>query len=150
MEERHVQGCIEEFFSKSHEETISLGRSFARTLEAGSVICFSGDLGAGKTTFMKGLISELTHCLEEEVNSPTFIYMNEYHGPTSVYHFDLYRLSSAEEFFAMGFDETFTQESIVCIEWAERLEDLAPEDCIHISVCHCADGRRNIQIKRPM
>ncbi len=91
-------------------------------LKSPQVICFSGDLGAGKTSFIKGFASELCDIDPDEVISPTFTYLNIYEGNATVFHFDLYRLEGVEQFLDKAFDEYL--EGYVCIEWPERIESL--------------------------
>lgn len=135
-----------QFVSQSAEETLELGRRLGEQLPDGAVICFYGDLAAGKTCFIKGLASAVTGCSVEEVHSPTFVYMHIYSGKREVYHFDLYRLQGPGEFIASGFDEYLSTPAIVCIEWAERLEDQLPTPRIEIWMEHCPQGRK-IEIK---
>lgn len=94
-----------QFFTHSPEETQELGDRFGQTLKDGEVVCFLGDLAAGKTTFIKGLAKGAAGYPASHVNSPTFVYLNIYVGIKTIYHFDLYRLSGLEEFIEMGFDE---------------------------------------------
>jgi tRNA threonylcarbamoyladenosine biosynthesis protein TsaE len=127
----------------SAEETIALGMEIGSQLAPGSILCFFGDLGAGKTTFIKGLVAGATDVAPEDVNSPTFVYLNIYEGAKTVYHFDLYRLRSADEFFAMGFDEYFYMDGICCIEWSERISEALPENVVCVNIeQHGMDSRK--------
>src|ERR1700741_5468556 len=90
----------------SEEETFQIGTEFGKTLKINSIVALFGDLGAGKTTFIRGIVSSLGMD-GREVCSPTFNYLNIYEGPLSVYHFDLYRLTCEEEFLAAGFEDFF-------------------------------------------
>ena len=133
--------------SHSIEETIDIGRNLGKQLPKGSIVCFEGDLAAGKTTLIKGLVSGAANYPEEDVNSPTFVYLNIYEGTKTVYHFDLYRLKDYEEFLAVGFDDFFQQEGICCIEWAERIKEIIPPDAIVINMGHdIEENRRAINI----
>lgn len=136
---------IEEYLH-TPEETVAFGRKLAKQLPRGSVVCFSGELGAGKTTLIKGLVSEAIHYPEELVNSPTYVYMNIYTGNEDITHFDLYRLNKEEEFFAMGFDEYIGTGALTCIEWPERIANSLPTDCIWVTLSHATDGGRIVQI----
>ena len=134
------------YTSSSETETISLGFAFGKQLPANSVVCFFGELAAGKTTFIKGMAAGASEYPEDQVNSPTFVYLNVYEGAKTVFHFDLYRLHDADEFFSMGFDEVFTQGGICCIEWSERISALLPHDCIQVRMSHAGENKRRIEI----
>ena len=131
----------------SPESTQELGRKLGEKLSNGSVVAFFGDLGAGKTTFIKGLVAGATGIDPKEVNSPTFTYLNIYTGRTIVYHFDLYRFQRPEEFFALGFDEYFQEGGICCIEWAERIVSLLPEEVIKVQFRLGAPNQREIWVE---
>lgn len=137
-----------QIFSHSDTDTRRLGAQLAAKLSRNSVVCFYGDLGAGKTTFIKGLASAATRCLAAEVSSPTFTYLNIYSGPgeLSVYHFDLYRLRDEEEFLSMGFDDYFFADGICCLEWSERIPALLPSTAVHVHIYHAGGGERKIDI----
>jgi len=129
------------------EETKGLAVKLAGYLSNRSaVVCFFGDLGAGKTTFIKALVHALTKRPQDEVNSPTFVYLNIYDGLTPVYHFDLYRLRDADEFLSMGFDEFFYKEGVTCVEWSEKIEAIIPQDAIRVSIKQEGLSRRVITI----
>lgn len=130
----------------SEAETIALGREFGKSLPDNSVICFFGDLGAGKTTFIKGLANGIADYPPEKVNSPTFVYLNIYSGTKNVYHFDLYRLRDSDEFLSMGFEEMFNADGICCIEWSEKIADLLPSHCLYVTMSHVGDHQRTIRI----
>ena len=134
--------------SLSAEETIALGHAFGQSLPNNSVVCFFGDLAAGKTTFIKGLVEGVTENPKEEVVSPTFVYLNIYQGKTTVYHFDLYRLHDADEFLSMGFDELFFAQGICCIEWSERISAFLPSNAIRVELQHQGENIRSITITR--
>jgi tRNA threonylcarbamoyladenosine biosynthesis protein TsaE len=131
----------------SAEETVSCGRTFGECLLPGDIVCFFGDLAAGKTTFIKGLVAGAAGLQwDRKVNSPTFTYLNMYEGSKTIYHFDLYRLKGIDEFLAMGFDEFFTAGAICCIEWAEKLSPLLPPSCIKVTMKHEGENLRRITI----
>ncbi len=121
----------------SETETKKLAKEFAATLSAGDVICLVGDLGAGKTTFVKGLASYFG-IPEEIVLSPTFNYMNQYEN---IAHFDLYRLQTEEQFLSMGFDEYFGAPFIAIIEWPNILTRALPKRSHWITLKHHPEGR---------
>lgn len=135
------------YSSSSEEQTMQHAYQFGQSLVPNSIVCFHGDLGAGKTTFIKGLVSGATNCLPSEVNSPTFVYMNIYEGQKTVYHFDLYRLNHADEFLGMGFDDLLYANGICCIEWAERIQNLIPPHAISVTIQHTGEHERHIVIK---
>ena len=111
------------FITHSPEETISFAEKIGRLLKAGDFIAYHGDLGAGKTTFTRGLAVGMG--LPDEVSSPTFAIVNEYHGrdKTTLYHFDMYRIGSSEELETTGFYDYPLDESVFAVEWAENIED---------------------------
>lgn len=133
------------WISRSEEETIEFGKLFGKTLQPNSIVCFFGNLGAGKTTFIKGIVEAFQEG-SHGVNSPTFIYLNQYDGKVPIYHFDLYRLKNAEEFLAMGFDEFLFSDGISCLEWSERIAELLPESCIKVKMEHLENNSRKITI----
>lgn len=130
----------------SLEETRQLSVSFGKSLKEGDIVCFSGDLGAGKTTFIKGVAEGVGGVSSEFVNSPTFSYLNIYKANITIYHFDLYRLRDADEFLSMGFDEYLFADGIACIEWSEKIADLIPDDAIRVDLAHLGENRRSIKI----
>lgn len=117
------------FETRSEEETIELGRKIAAQLPKRAVVLLIGNLGAGKTTLAKGIISGLGAAAPEEVSSPTFTLIHEYGG---VYHVDLYRLDRAAQVAGLGLEEIFDREAVVLIEWGERFPELMPADRIEI------------------
>jgi tRNA threonylcarbamoyladenosine biosynthesis protein TsaE len=128
----------------SEEETRTLGYKIGKKLSPGAIVCFFGDLAAGKTTLIKGLVKGVTGCSEDAVNSPTFVYLNIY--DSLVYHFDLYRLSDPQQFLSLGFDEMLFGKGISCIEWSERIQSLLPSSIIRIEMAHCGENSRSIEI----
>ena len=108
------------------------------------MVCLVGDLGAGKTTFVKGICS-FFGVAEEIVTSPTFVYMNQYQD---IAHFDLYRLKSEEQFLSMGFDEYFEPPYIACVEWPNILEKALPKKTFWITLKHHPQGREIVIEKR--
>lgn len=119
------------FTSHSAEETIEFAYKLASKLNVGDVIVLSGDLGAGKTKFTEGFLKYFN--LDSEISSPTFTIVNEYKNTDiNIYHFDVYRLESSDEFYAIGGEEYFSS-GICIIEWGELIQDALPDDYIHIS-----------------
>lgn len=130
----------------SSEETESLGIQLATELKGNEVITLSGDLGAGKTIFVKGAISSLIRCHPNEITSPTFNYLNIYQGVFSIYHFDLYRLTSEAEFEKSGFLEYLHGNGIRFIEWPEKISQYLPSKRIQILIEHDNLNQRLISI----
>ena len=117
---------------KNTNETLKLGEIIGKSLNPGSIIALVGDLGAGKTVLVKGIAKGLG--VDEEPNSPTFVIMNQYEGRIPLYHFDLYRVSSEEELFGIGYDEFFFGEGVAAVEWADRVQNVFPEHTIKIEI----------------
>ncbi|MDQ5976646.1 MAG: tRNA threonylcarbamoyladenosine biosynthesis protein TsaE [Patescibacteria group bacterium] len=144
------------YFSETAEETRLLGRDFGNTLSPGTLICFRGDLGAGKTTFIQGMLAVLG--ARPPFVSPTFILMKEYdldtptaNGIRRVYHADAYRMERAEDFEKIGFTEWCADpEGIVLLEWPERIEALLSNTRIDItlSLKTGSDTHREIRIDK--
>ncbi len=111
----------------NEQETIHAGKSFAHELNAGDVVACYGDLGSGKTRFIKGICEGLG--VHEHVASPTFTIINMYNsGNTIIYHFDLYRINSLDELYELGFEEYTNSDGICLIEWAEKADGLLPQN----------------------
>ncbi|MGN1300326.1 MAG: tRNA (adenosine(37)-N6)-threonylcarbamoyltransferase complex ATPase subunit type 1 TsaE [Clostridia bacterium] len=122
---------MHEFISRSEEDTISFADEFASKLNSNSIIILSGDLGSGKTKFTEGILKHFG--LENEISSPTFTIVNEYDANNQkIYHFDLYRLSDIDEFYAIGGEE-YLQNGICIFEWGEMIEDILPNSYIKIT-----------------
>jgi tRNA threonylcarbamoyladenosine biosynthesis protein TsaE len=138
--------AIETYTTHSDTETHLLGQTIGKTLKANAVVAFFGDLGAGKTTFIRGLVEGVGGTDSRNVASPTFNILNIYPGVKVVYHFDLYRLPRDEEFFAAGFDEHFTAGGICCIEWADKINSHLPPHTTHITLSHFGTTSRQIEI----
>lgn len=139
---------MEQYLSHSPEETIAIGEAIGKSLKKGSILCFFGELAAGKTTLIKGIARGVNGFSEEEVTSPTFVYLNIYEGTPPVYHFDLYRLKDEKEFLAMGFDEYLFSDGVSCIEWSERIAPLLSEEQVHLELSHVGENQRLITVKR--
>jgi tRNA threonylcarbamoyladenosine biosynthesis protein TsaE len=120
------------FTSHSSSETLAWAEQFAKTLVPGSIVALFGDLGAGKTVIAKGIGKGLG--VTDDVISPTFNYILEYNGRLPLFHADLYRIEGSVSFEAMGFDEYFDRGGVFLIEWAERVRDLLPPDCICVEI----------------
>jgi hydrolase, P-loop family len=121
-----------QFATKSSEETIILGKAFGKNLKAGDVVALKGTLAAGKTYFTKGIASALQ--IEEEVTSPTFTIVSEYYGSLALYHFDLYRLTSYDDFSDMGGEEYLYGDGVCVIEWSEKILKDLPKNTIIVDI----------------
>lgn len=113
--------------SSSERDTVEIARKFAETVKPGAVICLEGDLGAGKTHFVKGFVQAFG-INPNEVTSPTFTIINEYHGTMPVYHFDCYRLEDPREALEIGAEEYFYGDGVSIIEWPSRIAAILPEN----------------------
>jgi len=128
--------------SATHAETIQLGRLLAGLLRPGMVIALVGDLGAGKTTLVKGIASGLLNIDEREVTSPTFTIVQEYSGILPLYHVDAYRLDSALDLESVGFDDCIDGRGVTVIEWADRIAEALPDEALTISIEQPDEQRR--------
>ena len=137
---------MQEYTTHSREETVALGRSFARTLPAGALIAFTGGLGAGKTAFCQGLAEGLG--CTDPVSSPTFAIVNYYRGPRPLAHFDLYRISSREDLETAGLYDYLDEGAVVAAEWSENFADLlALEHPVRVDIRHAGGDERIITIE---
>ncbi len=136
-----------EFITNSERETEELGVRLAERLEPGNVVAFTGDLGAGKTAFTRGLARGLG--ITDRVTSPTFTIVNEYEGGRlPLFHFDLYRLSSSDELFDIGWEDYLARGGVCAVEWSENVSDALEEDVISVEICRGeTDSRRIITIE---
>lgn len=135
------------FTANSPAQTRALAKALGRRLGKGTCIAMFGGLGAGKTTFTRGLAEGLG--LPDLVSSPTFALVNEYHAPgcISVYHFDMYRVSSPEALETTGFWDYPAADSIFVIEWAENIEEELPQDALRITISGSGDQPRTITVE---
>lgn len=119
--------------SYSSEDTFALGMKMGNSARAGDVLCLSGDLGAGKTTFTQGFAKGMG--ILDTVSSPTFTIIQEYEGSgLPLYHFDVYRISDIEEMEEIGYEDYFYGDGVCLIEWAELVEDILPDDRTDIKI----------------
>jgi tRNA threonylcarbamoyladenosine biosynthesis protein TsaE len=132
---------VTSFETHSEEETIELGRRIARELPSRAVVLLIGNLGAGKTTLAKGIVSGLGAAKPEDVTSPTFTLIHEYGTDHIVYHIDLYRLDTPAQVATLGLEEIFDRNAVVLIEWGERFPQLMPPDAIRIHLRAAGDNR---------
>ena len=122
-----------EHVTNSQEETEALGEMLAGRLEPGTVIAFTGDRGAGKTAFVRGLARGLG--ITERVTSPTFTIVNEYEGGRlPLFHFDMYRLGSADELFDIGWEDYLMRGGVCAVEWSENVADALEDGCLRVDI----------------
>lgn len=131
--------------TESPEETIELASKIGAVLRKGDVIAYRGGLGAGKTTFTRGLA--IGAGLKDEVTSPTFALINEYHGNLDIYHFDMYRIEGTDDLETTGFFDYPMDESVFVIEWSENISEILPENTIYIEIKRTGDESREIIIE---
>ena len=136
---------MQEYISHSEKETIALAKKFAKTLKPGTVIALKGDLGSGKTTFIKGIAMGLGLKDPDEVKSPTFAIMHVYPTRPKLYHFDLYRFENSKEAEAIGFEEFTSDPAVIsCVEWPERAAQLIPPSALRLSLEVAGENSRKI------
>ncbi len=138
---------MKSFDTHSEEETIELGRKIATELPKRAVVLLIGNLGAGKTTLAKGILSGLGVAASDEVTSPTFTLIHEY-GGGQAYHVDLYRLDTRQQVATLGLDEILDHDAVVLIEWGERFPDLFPAGRIEIRLSPVTESTRQITINQ--
>tara|TARA_B100001750_G_C15437047_1_gene561497 strand:+ start:239 stop:652 length:414 start_codon:yes stop_codon:yes gene_type:complete len=121
-------------------DTQKLGENFSKKIKSGDIILLYGDLGAGKTTFVKGILKGLQFA--NEVTSPTFSLINEYNADKKVIHIDCYREKEIERWISIGIEDYFNQSNIIIIEWPEILEAIIPDNAIKIKISHIDTNKR--------
>ena len=135
-----------EVVTHSSEETIRCGRELGAQLVRPVLILLSGDLGAGKTTLTKGIVSGLGVAEEEEVTSPTFTLVHRYGRDARVYHVDLYRIEGARDLDTLGLEDLFAEPAVVIVEWAEKLTLRIDWPIVRVHLEHAGDDTRRISI----
>ena len=139
---------LREIVTHSAEETIAFGRTLAGLLAPPKLVLLRGDLGAGKTTLVKGVAAGFDAAAEEDVTSPTFTLVHEYRGPrANLYHIDLYRVDTARELETLGLDDLRADDSILLIEWGEKFPRLLKERDVEIVFERSGDCERRIRVK---
>ncbi|MGN0804590.1 MAG: tRNA (adenosine(37)-N6)-threonylcarbamoyltransferase complex ATPase subunit type 1 TsaE [Candidatus Coproplasma sp.] len=128
------------FLSDSESSTLNFATEYAKTLESGDVVLLDGEMGAGKTVFVKGIAKGLG--IEDEILSPTYAYMNDYYG--KLYHYDCYRLSCGAQAERLGLCDYFYADGICVIEWAQNIEDVLPENCKRVRILKLSENEREI------
>ena len=126
-----------ELLSHSPEDTEDIGARLAEQLEPGAVVAFTGDLGAGKTAFTRGLARGLG--CRGRVTSPTFTIVNEYEGAIPLFHFDMYRLEGSDDLFDIGWEDYLARGGVCAVEWSEQVADALPEDAVTVTLARHPD-----------
>ncbi len=140
---------LREVVTHSAEETIAFGRTLADLLAPPKLVLLRGDLGAGKTTLVKGIAAAFEAAAEEDVTSPTFTLVHEYRGPrANLYHIDLYRVDTPREFETLGLDDLRANDSILLIEWGEKFPRLLRERDVEIALERNGENNRKIRVIR--
>ena len=137
---------IKEFISKSKEDTLMIAKDFAKTLSVGDIVLLNGDLGAGKTVFVKGVTDYFSSGKAIAV-SPTFLIVNVYETDPEIYHFDLYRIEDMEELDSIGAEEYLFGNGISFVEWPERAEGYFPSSAIKVEIKKMGENDRLIRIE---
>src|SRR5580693_8530306 len=138
-----------EFITQSPEETIALGRTLAAMLAPPKIVLLRGNLGAGKTTLVKGIAQAFHAASEDDVTSPTFTLVHEYRGPeTILYHIDLYRVDTARQLETLGLDDLIAENSILLIEWGEKFARFERESDAEIALVRVGENERRVRISR--
>lgn len=133
------------FETRSAEETIDLGRRFAGELQPGGIVLLRGDLGAGKTTLVKGIAEGFQAARARDVTSPTFTLIHEYRGPqVALYHIDIYRIDTQRELDTLALDDLMDAGSILLIEWGEKFERFVREKSAEIAIENMGEDRRKV------
>ena len=137
-----------EYTTRSADETIALGRQLASRLKDVRMVILRGDLGAGKTTLVKGIVEGLNAASQDDVTSPTFTLIHEYRGPdVTLYHVDLYRIETQREFDTLGLYELFLDDgNLVLIEWGEKFPRLVAECDAEIRIQWVGESERGISV----
>lgn len=137
----------QEFITESEQETVELARSFAEALREPCVLLLYGQLGSGKTTFVRGLVVGLGVSDAGVVRSPSFTLVNIYSGRLLIYHVDLYRIDTLRDLETIGLDEIFTEEAVVVVEWAEKLRT-QPGPGWRVRISDLGETRRRIMFSK--
>lgn len=138
---------VKEYISHSEAETEDIGAEFAKDLPRGSVVAMFGDLGAGKTAFVRGMAEGMG--IDARVSSPTFTIVNEYLSDDGrdLIHFDMYRLGSSDELFDIGWEDYLARGAVCAVEWSENVEDAFFGDEIRVTIEKIGDSERKIIIE---
>lgn len=134
------------FYAETEEDLKAIGKQLLEYVSPNKVLAFKGDMGVGKTTFISYLAQ--TMGVQEQVSSPTYGYVNEYESPEYglIYHFDLYRIEDEEEAYDIGIEEYIYDDNWVFLEWAEKIDNLLPDNCVWIHITKDEKEGRNIEV----
>lgn len=136
-----------EITTHSAEETVAFGRTLASSLKPPKLVLLRGELGAGKTTLIKGIAEGFQAASQEDVTSPTFTLVHEYRGPAvSVYHVDLYRVDTPRELETLGLDDLFAENSVLLVEWGDKFARFVRERDVEIALDRVGENERHIRI----
>ncbi len=136
-----------EFITHSPEETIALGRTLAHMLTPPKLVLLRGDLGAGKTTLVKGIAEAFHAAAEEDVTSPTFTLIHEYRGPAvNLYHIDLYRVDTPRQLETLGLDDLISDSSVLLIEWGEKFPRFVRQRDVEIALERMGENERSVRV----
>jgi len=142
-----TNGVMREVTTHSAEETIAFGRTLAVLLAPPKLVLLRGDLGAGKTTLVKGIAAAFEAAAEEDVTSPTFTLVHEYRGPrANLYHIDLYRVDTLRELETLGLDDLRSDDSVLLIEWGEKFPRFVRERDVEIVLERVGENERRIRV----
>jgi tRNA threonylcarbamoyladenosine biosynthesis protein TsaE len=148
MNSQTSAGLGRELTTNSPEETIALGRELASLLAPPKLVVLTGDLGAGKTTLVKGIAEGFQAASEEDVTSPTFTLIHEYRGPSAtVYHIDLYRIDTPRELDTLALDDLMTENSVLLIEWGEKFARFQRERDVEIVLERIGQDERKVIVR---
>ena len=136
-----------EILTHTVDETELAGQALAKTLVSGTVVALYGDLGAGKTAFVRGIAKGLNS--QSRVTSPTFTIVNEYSGELELFHFDMYRLGSSEELFDIGWEDYLGRGGVCVVEWSENVSDAFDGNEIKVTIDKLSDTDRKITLEYP-
>ncbi len=137
------------FNSESEDETLHFAEALGKKLRPGVVVALAGEIGAGKTVFIKGLCRGLGVKKSEEIKSPTFVLLHLYQGKMPIHHFDLYRLEKEKELDPIGFDEFISNQSAVSlVEWADRIPERVPKEALWVRLKITGPRTREISLSK--
>ena len=140
-----TENAMQTYLTNNEQETEALGERFARDLPGGSVVAMYGDLGVGKTAFVRGMARGMG--LNCRVSSPTFTIVNEYLGDRELIHFDMYRISGADELFEIGWEDYLARGAVCAVEWSENVQVAFYGDEYRVTIEKLGDTRRKITIE---
>ena len=139
--------ATQEFTTRSAEETIALGRTFADLLTPPKLVLLRGDLGAGKTTLVKGIAEAFHAAASDDVTSPTFTLVHEYRGPAvTVFHIDLYRIDTPRQLETLGLDDLISENSVLLLEWGDKFARFRRERDVEIVLERISENERQVRV----